>query len=50
MLWHTLVDARKKGLFKKLPLAKGCLMGVEEQDGYYGWPQYKGRIKLGRVG
>lgn len=49
MLWQTLVDARDKGLFKKLPLVKGCLMGVEEQDGYYEWPHYKDRIKLGRV-
>ena len=50
MLWQTLVDARDKGLLKKLPLADGCLMGVEEQDGYYGWPHYRDRIKLGRVG
>ena len=50
MLWQTLVDARDKSLFRKLPLAKDCLMGIEEQDGYYGWPHYKDRIKLGRVG
>jgi hypothetical protein len=49
MLWQTLVDARASGLFKELPLAKRCLMGVEEQDGYYGWPHFKDRIKLGRV-
>jgi hypothetical protein len=49
MLWQVLVDARDSGLFAKLPLAKQCLMGVSEQDGNYGWPHYKDRVKLGRV-
>lgn len=49
MLFQALVDARDSGLLAKLPLGEQCLMGVEEQDGYYGWPHYKDRIKLGRV-
>ena len=49
MLWEVLVEARDQGLFGKLPLAQDCLMCVEEQDGYFGWPHYKDRNRLGRV-
>lgn len=49
MLWQALVEARASGLFAKLPLADRCLMGVEEHDGYWGWPVYKDRVKLGLV-
>lgn len=49
MLWQVLVDARESGLLAQLPLAEQCLMGVEEHDGYYGWPHYEDRLKLGRV-
>jgi hypothetical protein len=49
MLRQVLVDARDSGLLAQLPLAGKCLMGVEEHDGYYGWPHYKDRFKLGRV-
>ena len=49
MLWQVLCDARDSGLLAKLPLADRCLMGVEEHDGYYAWPHYKDRIRLGAV-
>jgi hypothetical protein len=49
MLWQVLVEARQAKRFAKLPLAEQCLMGVDEHDGYYGWPHYKDRFTLGRV-
>jgi hypothetical protein len=38
MLWKALVDARDAGVFAMLPLTDNCRMGVEEQDGVFGWP------------
>lgn len=49
VLRDALISAREKGEFAKLPLAKRCIMGVEEHDGGYGWPDYQNRIKEGRV-
>lgn len=38
MLWKALVDARDSGIFATLPLTDICRMGVEDQDGAFGWP------------
>ena len=37
MCRDALEQARKKGLFKKLPLAADCRLAVEDHDGNYGW-------------
>lgn len=44
-LKHTLIAARDEGLFRPLPKAKGCQIGVENLEGYYGWPNYEDRGK-----
>jgi hypothetical protein len=44
-LVQTLKDARKKGVFKALPKAARCELGVESIDGDFGWPIYKDRGK-----
>jgi len=49
LLRDALISARDAGLFEALPLAKVCLMGVEEQSGAYGWPAWEKRKKEGRV-
>ncbi len=49
MLRDVLIKARENGEFSKLPLAERCIMGVEEHDGYYGWPDYEHRVKEGFV-
>lgn len=38
------MKARADGVFKS-PKAKKCHLGVEEQDGSYGWPAYEDRGK-----
>jgi hypothetical protein len=45
LLKSVLLKARADGVFKSLPIAKECHMGVEEQDGRYGWPNYEDRGK-----
>ncbi len=40
-----LLEARDAVVFKKLPTAKKCHIGVEEHDGRYGWPMYEDRGK-----
>lgn len=45
LLKGVLLKARADGVFKSLPKAKKCHLGVEEQDGTYGWPAYKDRGK-----
>ena len=42
---HTLMEAREAGLFKPLSKAEHCEMGVENMEGFYGWPKYKDRGK-----
>ena len=42
---HALIEARDAGVFKRLPKAEGCEMGVENMEGFYGWPKYKDRGK-----
>jgi hypothetical protein len=41
----VLLKARAEGVFKMLPKAEECHMGVEELDGRYGWPSYEDRGK-----
>ncbi|TWT89123.1 hypothetical protein Mal64_26150 [Pseudobythopirellula maris] len=48
MLKDILLQGRKERLFKQLPLAKRCSIGVEDHDGAYGWPAYDKRYKDGR--
>jgi hypothetical protein len=43
MLRGVLLRARDEGLFAGLPRAGRCELGVEEQDGNYGWPAYEKR-------
>lgn len=45
LLKGVLLKARASGVFKTLPKAKKCHMGVEEQEGRYGWPAYEDRGK-----
>jgi hypothetical protein len=49
MLKDILIQARKEKLLPKLPIAKTCVMGVEDHDGGYGWPDYENIHVLGRV-
>ena len=44
-LKHVLLTARKQGIFKKLPKADKCELGVENLEGGYGWPDYDDRGK-----
>jgi hypothetical protein len=39
----VLLKARDDGVFAALPKASRCELGVEEQDGSYGWPAYESR-------
>jgi hypothetical protein len=41
MLRSVLLKARDDGVFAVLPKAPRCELGVEEQDGSYGWPAYE---------
>lgn len=49
MLKNLLIQARKAKLFADLPLAENCIMGVEDHDGAYGWPEWEKRHKDGKV-
>jgi len=49
MLRAALIAARDNGVLAKLPLADPCIMGIEEMEGYYGWPAYNDLLKKGRV-
>ena len=40
---HALVLARDEGVFDALPKAERCEMGVENMEGFYGWPMYEDR-------
>ena len=42
-LKQTLISARNNGLFESLAKAKKCELGVENLEGFYGWPAYKDR-------
>jgi hypothetical protein len=42
---HALLTARDQGLFKPLLIAEKCELGVENMEGYYGWPKYEDREK-----
>jgi len=43
LLKDVLLKARADGVFKSLPKGTECHMGVEEQEGRYGWPAYENR-------
>jgi hypothetical protein len=43
MLRAVLLKARDGGVFAGLPKTPRCELGVEEQDGSYGWPAYESR-------
>ena len=44
-LKHVLLTAKNRGMFKSLPRAEKCKLGVENLEGYYGWPIYEDRGK-----
>jgi hypothetical protein len=44
-LKHVLLTARDQDLFKPLPKADRCEIGVENLEGFYGWPRYEDRGK-----
>jgi hypothetical protein len=46
---HALLTARDEGVFKPLPKAEKCQLGVENMEGYYGWPKYEDRGKKNLV-
>jgi hypothetical protein len=43
LLKAVLVKARADGVFRALPKAPGCELGVEHFEGGYGWPAYEER-------
>jgi hypothetical protein len=43
MLRAVLLQARADGVFASLPKTARCELGVEEQEGTYGWPVYEER-------
>src|SRR5205085_1341027 len=43
MLRAVLLKARADGVYAGLPKAPRCELGVEEQEGTYGWPPYEER-------
>ena len=45
LLKSVLLKARADGVFDTLPKASRCELGVEEQEGGYGWPAYGDRGK-----
>jgi len=47
---HALLTARDQGWFKQLPKAERCELGVENMEGFYGWPIYEDRGKENLVG
>jgi hypothetical protein len=40
---HALLMARDQGFFKPLPKSRNCELGVENMEGFYGWPKYEDR-------
>jgi len=43
ILKAALLKARADGVFEGLLKSPGCELGIEEQDGNYGWPVYEER-------
>ena len=48
-LKQTLLTARTEGVFKNLPKHPRCQLGVENIEGYFGWPKYEDRGKENSV-
>lgn len=44
-LKYVLITAWDKGVFRRLPKAGKCELGVENLEGLYGWPAYRDRGK-----
>lgn len=42
---HALLSARDQGWFDPLLKAERCELGIENLEGYYGWPKYEDRGK-----
>lgn len=42
---HALLAARDEGVFNVLQTAERCELGVENMEGFYGWPIYEDRVK-----
>lgn len=42
-LKHVLIAARDNGVFKPLVKTEKCELGVENLEGFYGWPAYEKR-------
>jgi hypothetical protein len=42
-LRHVLLTARDQGIFKPLSKAERCELGVENLEGYFGWPKHEDR-------
>lgn len=42
-LKHVLITARDTGVFKQLVKTEKCELGVENLEGYFGWPAYEKR-------
>lgn len=42
---HALLTARDEGAFNSLTRAERCELGVENMEGFYGWPIYENRGK-----
>jgi hypothetical protein len=45
MLKHVLLTAREQGVFANLVRTDKCELGVENIEGFYGWPIYEDRGK-----
>ena len=43
LIKEVILSLRDQGIFKKLNLAEGCDIGIEEFDGGWGWPEYEKR-------
>jgi len=44
-LKHVLLRSRREGVFKPVARAPRCELGVENLEGFYGWPRYEDRGK-----
>ncbi len=42
---HAMLTARDQGIFEPLSRAERCELGVENMEGFYGWPHFEDRGK-----
>jgi hypothetical protein len=45
LIRNTVLELRDCGLFNSLNKYKNCEIGIEEMNGFYGWPNYEDRGK-----